>query len=365
MTTAAERTDQLRLAGLHLRSGALRLARVELEELAGGEALDPPAILDLAEARWRTGDLRGAAAAATAWLRTTASDAAPARDQALAHAVVAESAFVRGREADVRLHLPAALVALGGPAGGLEPDGSPGVSADPGARPDPEAGAALVEALDDLFAGIPPRADAWPPFGPGTEADGARSAGLAFPWAKLAAPVPAVAEPALPWLPETVPGAGGEAPGQPGDPGSGTFEGLLVAAKATQREDPAAAATLLAIALRDPDGDANVVHSGVLDALDACATSGASQAARLPLTIVLVDALRALGRHDEAAIAYASARRLALDDVVDRGFTERGPGPGSSAGGDEAGASPADPSAASPGETAPRRPPQTPRGELP
>ena len=57
----------LRLARLHLRTGMLRLARLELEQLAGAAALDTEGILDLAEVRWRTGDLRGAAEAAGAW----------------------------------------------------------------------------------------------------------------------------------------------------------------------------------------------------------------------------------------------------------------------------------------------------------
>ena len=61
---------------LHLRMGSLALARAELESLAGRGMLDEPALLDLAEVRWRTGDLAGAGEAANALLsagRTTAS----------------------------------------------------------------------------------------------------------------------------------------------------------------------------------------------------------------------------------------------------------------------------------------------------
>ncbi len=54
----AERGADLRLARLHVRGGAYALARAELEALAGSDGLDRDGILDLAEVRWRTGDLR-------------------------------------------------------------------------------------------------------------------------------------------------------------------------------------------------------------------------------------------------------------------------------------------------------------------
>ena len=59
-----DRSADLVLAGVHLRLGSLALARAELETLAGRDALDPEGILDLAEARWRTGDVEGAGEAA-------------------------------------------------------------------------------------------------------------------------------------------------------------------------------------------------------------------------------------------------------------------------------------------------------------
>ena len=61
---ATERPVALRLATLHLRMGSLPLARAELESLAGHGMLDDEALLDLAEVRWRTGDLAGAGEAA-------------------------------------------------------------------------------------------------------------------------------------------------------------------------------------------------------------------------------------------------------------------------------------------------------------
>jgi hypothetical protein len=63
--TPEARATALRLARLHLRTGSLGLARAELEALAGGGPLEPDGLVDLAEARWRTGDLSGAGEAAT------------------------------------------------------------------------------------------------------------------------------------------------------------------------------------------------------------------------------------------------------------------------------------------------------------
>ncbi|MCI0345586.1 MAG: hypothetical protein L0221_09115 [Chloroflexi bacterium] len=63
---AADYATDVRLARLHLRTGATALARAELEWLAANGALDADAIADLALARWRTGDLEAAAEAAMA-----------------------------------------------------------------------------------------------------------------------------------------------------------------------------------------------------------------------------------------------------------------------------------------------------------
>src|SRR5262245_65590369 len=63
-----ERAADLVLARVHLRLGSLALARTELESLAGRNGLDDEGIRDLAEVRWRTGDLPGAGEAAAAYL---------------------------------------------------------------------------------------------------------------------------------------------------------------------------------------------------------------------------------------------------------------------------------------------------------
>lgn len=264
---AAAQAAACRLARLHLGTGLLRLARVELEELAGDGGLDTAGILDLAEARWRTGDLRGAAQAAGAWLDAgvgaagmraarddldvdpAGSDEAGGRARALAHALIADGLTVRGRHDDAAVHVATALDAF--PA---EPTGS------------------VATALDALFAGISPRADAWPSFGPGDagpELGAAAAAGV--PVARVFTPS---TDPAVP------------------DP-------IAAAGERLGAGDDAAAAVLLLLALRATPSRAGEV----LERADAAlaARPGA------PLLLARAEALRALGRHEAAGIAYAVA----------------------------------------------------------
>src|SRR4051812_28876691 len=84
------RLPGLRLATLHLRMGMLPLARAELEAAAGRGKLDEPALLDLAEARWRTGDLAGAGEAAHAVIGR-------GLEAPLAYVIAAESIAALGR----------------------------------------------------------------------------------------------------------------------------------------------------------------------------------------------------------------------------------------------------------------------------
>ncbi len=255
------------LARLHLRTGLLRLARVELEELAGGGRLDIDGVLDLAEARWRTGDLRGAAEAAGAWLDAgVGPDGAPAaggdlaadpaggsgadgRARALAHAVIADGLTVRGRHDDAATHVAAALDALAGGPGG-----------------------SMTTALDALFAGISPRADAWPRFGAGTADPGPAEA--------LAADVPLahVLTPA---------------------PDGSALDPMAAAEERLRAGDDVAAAILLVLALRVAPS-----HAGeILQRADAALLEHPGA----PLLLARAEALRALGRHEAAGIAYADA----------------------------------------------------------
>lgn len=120
---ASSRTMDLRIAGIHLRMGALDLARAELEAFAGAGALDPEALLDLAEVRWRTGDLGGAGVAADAYL-------ASGSEAPIALVVATEAAAATARYGEAR-RLAARAVEVAG------------------------------DDLDALFAGMP-RSAVWP-----------------------------------------------------------------------------------------------------------------------------------------------------------------------------------------------------------
>jgi hypothetical protein len=117
------RSPDLILAGLHLRLGAFALARAELETLAGRDALDDDGLADLAEIRWRTGDLVGAGEAAAAILD---GDDGPV----VALVVAAEAAMDRGRPSEARRYAELATARAGA-------------------------------SLDILFAGMP-RSAVWP-----------------------------------------------------------------------------------------------------------------------------------------------------------------------------------------------------------
>ena len=120
----ATRGPDLVLARLHLRLGSLALARAELETLAGRDALDEAGLLDLAEARWRTGDIAGAGEAAVAALNDE-------EGPLLALVVAAEAAAARGRPTEARRLADKAMEAAAG-------------------------------SIDTVFAGMP-RAAVWPP----------------------------------------------------------------------------------------------------------------------------------------------------------------------------------------------------------
>ena len=115
--------DDVRIATIHLRLGQLMLARAELEDLLGRDALDIHGLAALAEARWRTGDGDAATSAAEAHLEAGGTDP-------IAICIAAEAAAADGRPGDARIlmdRLPIADAA----------------------------------ALDALFAGMPRRAF-WP-----------------------------------------------------------------------------------------------------------------------------------------------------------------------------------------------------------
>lgn len=274
--TAAAEEAAGRLARVHLRTGLLRLARVELEELAGEGGLVADGVLDLAEARWRTGDLRGAAEAAGAWLDAGSGaavvaaadrDEAGRRAHALAHALIADGLTVRGRHEDAAVHVAATLEAL--QAAPAEPARSEEAVLAAGAG---GPTGSVIAALDSLFVGISPRAEAWPAFEPGDHGPG-QAADVAD-----GEPVTRVFTPS-------------RDPSAP-DPIAAADERLAAG-------DDATAAVLLVLALRAAPSRAR----------DVLARADAALATRrgAPLLLARAEALRALGRHEAAGIAYADA----------------------------------------------------------
>jgi hypothetical protein len=118
------RAPDLVLARMHLRLGSLQLARAELETLASRDQLDLDGVVDLAEVRWRTGDVAGAGEAASLVLE---DDDGPV----LALIVAAEAAAARGRPTEARRLAEKAMAVANG-------------------------------SIDTIFAGMP-RSSAWPP----------------------------------------------------------------------------------------------------------------------------------------------------------------------------------------------------------
>jgi hypothetical protein len=94
-TSPGDRPIDARLAHLHLRVGMLALARAELETMAGDASLDVSGMADLAEVRWRTGDLPGAGDAALAHIGSGGREL-------VAYVVAAEAYAAQGRPADAQ-----------------------------------------------------------------------------------------------------------------------------------------------------------------------------------------------------------------------------------------------------------------------
>ena len=103
----SERSADAVLARIHLRGGLMALARAELEQMAGAGTLDTPALADLAETRWRSGDLAGAADAAQAHL-----DAGG--EEPMAMLIVAEALDLEGHLIDARGLAARVLERVGG-----------------------------------------------------------------------------------------------------------------------------------------------------------------------------------------------------------------------------------------------------------
>jgi hypothetical protein len=269
--TAPESTTRdadLVLAGLHLRLGALALARAELETLAGRDALDDDGLADLAEVRWRTGDLVGAGEAAAAILD---GDDGPV----VALVVAAEAAMGRGRPSEARRYADRATARAG-------------------------------QTLDILFAGMP-RSPIWPadPAAlPPTDAElfdvpavgpiaSLAASGSAAPGAGAVTSAGVAPSLAL-WDAESEPDA---ADGTADLPVAG--DELVLARAALDDDQPADAAVHLALVVRLSPGLAPAVLELIGDDR------------RPELALVRGDAYRLVGLETEARQAYADVPRPA------------------------------------------------------
>jgi hypothetical protein len=286
------RDPDLVLARMHLRLGSLALARAELETLAGRDALDEAGLLDLAEARWRTGDITGAGEAAVAALHDE-------EGPLLALVVAAEAAAARGRPTEARRLADKAMEAAAGsidalfagmpraavwPPDAAAPPPSPTTMFDPPRRPisaahrHPRPHDAVAAVTD--AAGVAAAAQA----APGEEADAA-TVGL---WEAAGAPHPGA---------ETDRSVADLEPaGRPDDLPSGEQE-LDLGRVALRAGDPGEAAVRLGLALRV----APALAPAVLDLI----------AGRTERDIALVrgDAYRLVGREIEARQAFLEAAR--------------------------------------------------------
>lgn len=250
--------------------------------MAGAGTLDGDAMADLAEVRWRSGDLEGAAEAARA-------HQASGGKEPLAALIIAEDMAASGRDVDANPIAGSLYERVGG-------------------------------AVDVLFA-QEPRSDIWPPADEGWMVAGAAGPGhwgllvggseVADPsgrtWqlSPLAPPVPAGTS-AL---------AGRGAVGQPGGAAStgeavmgGRIAGdeLEVVDRALAAGDISAATTRLAVLLRlDP-----ALAPIILSSADRAAAAVPAGSPDLPaIHLVRGDAYRSLGREVEAAAAYQAAHQ--------------------------------------------------------
>ncbi len=277
------RAIALRMARLHLRAGALALARAELEAFAGRGVLDEEALADLAEARWRTGDLAGAGEAALYSVDR-------GRDELLTLVVAAEAMAAMDRPDEALALANRALEAAGGQ-------------------------------LDAVFAGMS-RSLIWPDAATAPDVpdvpDAPRLPATPVMGVTTVAPAaPAAFEPAA-MVPVMAPvSIADEADADPGDAPDAPAPASLSAAARARRGAAQAAAEAYAGgrgALAHGDLATAAIRLAVSIRLEpAFAQAVLDEIGALPadpgLALVAGDALRILGREGEALEAFHSIRR--------------------------------------------------------
>jgi len=282
---AAERSADARLARVHLRGGLLSLARATLEGMAGSGALDRDAMADLAEVRWRSADLEGAAEAARAHQASGGSEP-------LAALIIAEDMVRSGQEADANPIAGGLYERVGG-------------------------------AVDVLFA-LEPRSEIWPPADEGWMAAGAAEPGhwgLLVGGSEVAGPsdttwrLSPIVQPVSSTTTPVIAPAGRGAVGHPG--GATSTGAVLMSGRAAGQElemvdramaagDITAATARLAVLLRLDPALAPIILSSA-DRAAAAVPAGSRDLSAIHL--VRGDAYRSLGRDNEAAAAYQTAHQ--------------------------------------------------------
>ena len=312
---SGHRDATLVLAGLHLRLGSLALARAELETLAASDGLDDAGLVDLAEVRWRTGDLVGAGEAAQTVIE--AGDGS-----VVALVVAAEAASALGRPTEARRLAGQAMTRMGGP-------------------------------IDPIFAGMP-RSGVWP----ADPAEPVPSPTTLFPPERTTGSIVSgpdtevapTADPVAAAATARVVAASSDASGADQEPG---FWDLPVADPAAT----AAAAAAAAVVAADPNASlepapvSGLDAIAILDAGEAALAAGdlAGAALHLGLAVrvspaiapaileaigetpdaglqmVRGDAYRAVGRETDARRAYAAA--MAITATTTAGAVAASPEP--------------------------------------
>ncbi len=281
---AVARDTALDLAGLHLRLGSLALARAELETLAGRGVLDATARIDLAEVRWRTGDLVGGGEAARESL-------AGGGDAVVTLVIAAEAASALGRPSEARRLAGRAMSLHAGP-------------------------------IDPVFAGMP-RSSVWP----GDPAEPVPSSSTLFPPERSDAAAEADRDEAALLVEDQeslATAAGGaaaaEAAAPSGEPGLWDLHEAAALAAGTAAMDssdldPSALFDAGRAALETGDLSTAAVNLGLVvrlaPALAPAVLSVIGDPFEAGLLLVQGDAYRAVGHESEARRSYAAAMAVA------------------------------------------------------
>jgi hypothetical protein len=269
-----DRDPALDLATLHLRLGSLALARSELETFAGRGVLDANARIDLAEVRWRTGDLVGGGEVAREAL-------AGGGEAVVALIVAAEAASALGRPSEARRLAGRALSLNGGP-------------------------------IDSIFAGMP-RSSVWP----GDPAEPVPSPSTLFPPERSDRAMESDREDATAVGDDReLDAVGGSDAAREAEPGLWDLhEAAALAAGAAisvpSDLDPSALFDAGRAALETGDRQSAAVHLGLVvrmaPALAPAALSLLGEPSDSGLQLVQGDAYRAVGHETEARRSYAAA----------------------------------------------------------